>query len=231
MRAMILAAGRGSRLSPLTDKTPKPLIKVAGKTLIEHQIAAIKKAGINEIVINTGWLGQMIMDYLGNGSRYGVQLEYSIEPIEGLETGGGIYQALTLLGSMPFLLCNADIYHAINLKEFISFSQKNSQAALVQLLLVEKPDYAESGDFELQNDLVHLKSSSGRQSYTYSGIGVYSQDLFEHSEPGFYSVVPLLKKAITQKKVNGFYDSAPWFDAGTKERLAAIEEFINGFSQ
>ena len=231
MRAMILAAGRGSRLSPLTDKTPKPLIKVAGETLIEYQIAAIKKAGISEIVINTGWLGQKIMDYLGTGSRYGVRLEYSVEPSDGLETGGGIYQALPLLGSQPFLLCNADIYHVINLKEFINFAQAYSQKTFAQLLLVDKPVYAESGDFELHKDLVLLKSQPSNKSFTYSGIGIYSQDLFIHSKAGFYSVVPLLKKAITQKKVNGFYTSAPWFDAGTKARLDSIEKFIKSNSQ
>ena len=226
MRAMILAAGRGSRLGPLTNDTPKPLIKVAGKTLIEHQILAIKKAGIDEIVINTGWLGQNILDYLGNGSRYDVQLEYSIEPSEGLETGGGIYQALTLLGSKPFLLCNADIYHTIDLQKFIEFGSHNLNTAFAQLLLVDKPSYAQSGDFELENDLVFLKGETANQTYTYSGIGIYSQALFENSKAGFYSVVPLLKKAITQKRVNGFYSAAPWFDAGTQERLAVIEEFI-----
>lgn len=225
MRAMILAAGRGSRLAPLTDHTPKPLIKVAGKALIEHQISAIKKAGINDIVINTGWLGQKIMDFLGTGSRHGVQLEYSVEPSLGLETGGGIYQALALLGSDPFLLCNADIYHKIDLREFIDFFHQHSSKTLAQLLLVDKPDYADSGDFELHDGLVLLAENSKHQSYTYSGIGIYNKNLFKNSTAGFYSVVPLLKKAITQKRVNGFYSSMPWFDAGTQDRLETIEKF------
>ena len=231
MRAMILAAGRGSRLGPLTDKTPKPLIKVANTTLIEHQIAVIKLAGISEIVINTGWLGQKIMDYLGNGSRYGVRLEYSVEPSSGLETGGGIYQALALLGSEPFLLCNADIYHKIDLKEFINFFQQQSGNNSVQLLLVDKPTYTVSGDFALKGELVIAKEKDESKNYTYSGVGIYSMELFTESQAGFYSVVPLLKKAITQKRVNGFYSSAPWFDAGTEERLGVIEEFIKNFTQ
>ena len=231
MRAMILAAGRGSRLGPLTDKTPKPLIKVANTRLIEHQIAAIKLAGISEIVINTGWLGQKIMDHLGNGSRYGVRLEYSVEPSGGLETGGGIYQALALLGAEPFLLCNADIYHNIDLKEFTDFFHQHSCNASAQLLLVDKPEYAESGDFALQDELVLLKDNNALKSYTYSGIGIYSMKLFTESQAGFYSVVPLLKKAISQKRVNGFYSSAPWFDAGTEERLDLIEKYIKNLSQ
>ena len=222
---MILAAGRGSRLAPLTDHTPKPLIEVAGKTLIEHQITAIKKAGINDIVINIGWLGQQIMDFLGTGSRYGVQLEYSVEPSAGLETGGGMYQALALLCSDPFLLCNADIYHRIDLSDFIKFFHKHSSNALAQLLLVDKPDYAESGDFELKDGLLLMTENSMNKSYTYSGIGIYNKDLFKTSKAGFYSVVPLLKKAITQKRVNGFYSSMPWFDAGTQDRLETIEQF------
>lgn len=231
MRAMILAAGRGSRLAPLTNNTPKPLIKVAEKTLIEYQIAAIKRAGISEIVINTGWLGQNIMDFLGNGSRYGVRLEYSVEPSGGLETGGGIYQALALLGAEPFLLCNADIYHNIDLKEFTDFFHQHSCNASAQLLLVDKPEYAESGDFALQDELVLIKDENDNENYTYSGIGIYSMDLFSESQAGFYSVVPLLKKAITQKRVNGFYSSAHWFDAGTEERLDLIEQFIQTFTQ
>jgi len=230
MRAMILAAGRGSRLAPLTDTTPKPLIQVAGQALIEYQILAIKEAGISEIVINTGWLGQKISDYLGNGNRYGVSIEYSIEPSNGLETGGGIYQALPLLGPEPFLLCNADIYHRLNLKAFIDFYFLHSNNSLAQLLLVTKPGYAKSGDFCLNQKLVQEVNNSSSVSYTYSGIGIYTQGLFKESSAGNYSVVPLLKKAITQERVNGFYSEAAWFDAGTVERLNTIEHFIQAFN-
>lgn len=232
MRAMILAAGRGSRLSPITDSRPKPLVHVAGRALIEYQIEAIRKVGIKEIVINTGWLGQKLIDYLGTGRRYHVDFEYSVEPQEGLETGGGMLQALPLLGEKPFLIVNADIYHRMPLQELTKHFESLDKNQLVHLLLTSNPEDNPLGDFGLNGDVLNEKESAKNSSlasktYTYSGMGIYHPELFADSQAGTFSVVPLIKKAIKERRAYGFYSSAAWFDAGTVERLKRIEEFIS----
>lgn len=231
MRAMILAAGRGQRLSPLTDTTPKPLIKVGGEALIEHQLSALRTAGFCEVVINTGWLGQQLIEYLGQGSRYGLRIEYSIEPQTGLETGGGIYQALPLLGEQPFLVVNADIFHQIPFAGLRNQAELMSKQTLVHLLLVNNPDYHLEGDFCLDNNMLKEKKKDqslglGQQTFTYSGIGIYRPELFRDSSAGSFSSVPLIRSAITASKATGEFVDAAWFDAGTTERLETIERFI-----
>lgn len=228
MRAMILAAGRGQRLSPLTDTKPKPLIEVAGQRLIEYQLSALKKAGIVDVVINTGWLGQQIIDELGLGSRYGLNIEYSIEPQVGLETGGGIFQALALLGKQPFMVLNADVYHEIPLEHLVAKALNMSVDTLVHLLMVKNPTYHLKGDFSLQDGFVVEKQDNGdkAKTLTYSGIGVYRPELFANSTAGCFSSVPLIRRAIKSRQVTGEHTSSAWFDAGTNERIKTIEDFI-----
>jgi MurNAc alpha-1-phosphate uridylyltransferase len=232
---MILAAGRGQRLSPLTDSAPKPLIKVGGKSLIEHQLIRLKSAGFHEVVINTGWLGQHIINSIGNGSRYGLHIEYSIEPEEGLETGGGIYQALPLLGDKPFIVVNADIYHDIPLEDLRLNGNALLKRNLLHLVLVENPEYHPQGDFCLDGCDLKMKSAktssthglaNQHQTYTFSGIGLYRTELFATCDPGKFSSVPLIHSAIKDEVATGEYSRAAWFDAGTQERLEKIESFI-----
>ncbi|MBT8141430.1 MAG: nucleotidyltransferase family protein [Gammaproteobacteria bacterium] len=231
MRAMILAAGRGVRLSPLTDTKPKPLIRVGEKCLIEYQIEALHKAGIQDIVINTGWLGQQLIDHLGSGSRYKVNLEYSIEPESGLETGGGIYQALPLLGNKPFIVVNADIFHQFDLE---GLGHDLDADTLAHLVLVENPSFNPGGDFCMLENKVFLKDPAlpdshdhaDKKSYTFSGIGVYRPELFIELRPGKFPLAPLLKAAIRRARVTGEFTAARWFDAGTESRIAEIERFI-----
>lgn len=235
MRAMILAAGRGQRLSPLTDSTPKPLIKVGGKFLIEHQLARLKSAGFHEVVINTGWLGQKLIESLGNGSRYGLHIEYSIEPEHGLETGGGIHQALPLLGDKPFIVVNADIYHDIPLDDLRINGCDLLKRNLVHLVLVENPDYHPQGDFCLDGKSLKMRPAvtlnsqtltNQKQTYTFSGIGLYRPELFATCGSGKFSSVPLIHSAINNELATGEFTQAVWFDAGTQERLEKIENFI-----
>ena len=232
---MILAAGRGQRLSPLTDSTPKPLIKVGGKSLIEHQLARLKSAGFHEVVINTGWLGQKLIESIGNGSRHGLHIEYSIEPEQGLETGGGIYQALPLLGDKPFIVVNADIYHDIPLDDLRINGCDLLKRNLVHLVLVENPDYHPQGDFCLDGKILKKKPTAGLNSeglgnqehtYTFSGIGLYRPELFAECIPGKFSSVPLIYSAIKNELASGELSQAAWFDAGTQKRLEKIERFI-----
>jgi MurNAc alpha-1-phosphate uridylyltransferase len=236
MRAMILAAGRGQRLSPLTDTQPKPLIKVGDRTLIEHQLSGLKRAGISEVVINTGWLGQQLIEKLGCGKRYGLQIEYSIEPQAGLETGGGIYQALPLLGNAPFLIVNADIFHTLNLKEVVDSSQAFLDNSLAHLVLVENPSYHPEGDFCIEDHLIKNKSNGlpntrgqnkANKTYTYTGIGMFKPELFINEMAGRFALAPLLKKEIKQGKISGDVTLSNWFDAGTRQRIAQIEKFIS----
>ena len=225
---MILAAGRGQRLSPLTDTIPKPLIEVAGRTLIEYQLSALKKAGVRDVVINTGWLGQKIIKALGNGARYGVRIEYSVEPQSGLETGGGIFQALPLLGKEPFLVVNADIYHQIPLEGLIETAKSLADNTLVHLLMVENPEYHPNGDFVLQDGYVLEKQDRDvtTKTLTYSGIGIYRPELFVNCSAGSFSSVPHIRSAIKTKQVSGEHTTCAWFDAGTIERIKTIENFI-----
>ena len=176
MKAMILAAGRGERLRPLTDETPNPLIKVAGKSLIEYHIDNLASAGIKDIIINTAWLAEKIHQQLGDGSNYGVTIQYSDEGTA-METAGGIINALPLLGDEPFLVVNGDICCDFD------FSSLDTLKDGIQahLILVENPDHNPEGDFSLQDELV---KNTGETMYTFSGIGIYSTDFF--NETGYF---------------------------------------------
>jgi MurNAc alpha-1-phosphate uridylyltransferase len=214
MKAMLLAAGRGERMRPLTDHTPKPLLRVAGHTLIEHHIQALARAGIRELVINHAYLGEQLIAALGDGSDYGVHIDYSAEPPGALETGGGIFSALPMLGEAPFLVVNADIW-----TDFDFAILPRQPECLAHLVLVDNPAHHPHGDFALENGRVH---TDGPARLTFSGIGVYRPALFAGSPGGAFPLAPLLRRAMAAGQVSGEHHTGAWFDIGTPERLAAV---------
>ena len=215
MRAMVLAAGRGERMRPLTDTTPKPLLEVGGKALIEYHLAALQQAGVNDVVINHAWLGQQIESRLGNGDRYGLRIEYSPEIPEALETAGGIIQALARLGTDPFIVINGDIWCDYPLQRL-----PHHPEGLAYLVMVDNPPHNPQGDFCLRNGSLQAE---GESKLTYSGIGVYHPQLFAGLEPGIRSLAPLLKKAMASNQVKGEHYRGRWYDIGTPERLAELD--------
>ncbi len=215
---MILAAGRGERMRPLTDKTPKPLLKVAGQCLIEYHIKHLVAAGFSEIVINHAYLGEQIERTLGDGQRYGAELHYSAEGVA-LETGGGIFKALPLLGKAPFLVINGDVwcdYPFKNLRNILT-------TELVHLILVNNPEHNPKGDFCLVNNRVNNESEP---RLTYSGIGVYHPDLFKDCKAGRFQLAPLLINAMKTGQVSGEHYKGQWIDIGTPERLEHLEQIL-----
>lgn len=223
MKAMILAAGRGERMRPLSDTVPKPLLKVGDKTLIEHHLYALAKAGFEDVVINVSYHPNSFVYLLKDGSQYGLRIHFSFEPEEGgLETGGGIYKALQFLGDDPFLVINADIltdYNFINLKNKFS----KDEGVLAHIVLIKNPAHNLEGDFCLIESKVFLQ---GEPRYTLAGIHVYHPALFKNCTPGKFSVVPLLHDAIRAGKVSGEYFNGTWFDVGTVERLNEINHLL-----
>ncbi|MFQ5634750.1 MAG: N-acetylmuramate alpha-1-phosphate uridylyltransferase MurU [Gammaproteobacteria bacterium] len=218
MKAMILAAGRGERMRPMTDTTPKPLLKVGGRTLIEHHIAALARAGVDDLVINLAWQGGSIRDFIGNGAKYGVKIAYSEEPAGALETGGGIRQALPLLGTEPFWVVNGDVYC-----EFDYAERRLAERCSGHLVLVPNPAHNRAGDFGLDGDLV---VESSPDSLTYSGIAVLSPGLFAGSPPGRVPLAPLLIDAVRRAAVTGEVFRGRWVDVGTPARLAALDRAL-----
>jgi len=212
---MILAAGRGKRLRPLTDSIPKALIEVHGQSLLERHLVKIRDAGISDVVINLGWKGKQIQDRLGSGSRFGLNIEFSDEGDNVLETGGGVFNALHLLGDDTFLVINADIFSDMpipknNLPEF----------CLGHLVLVPSPAYCDSGDFEL----VEGKVQNGKfPKLTFSGVAQYRAEFFNGCNQGRFSIVPLLRKFADAGKLNGSLYEGFWADVGTPERLAIFK--------
>lgn len=219
MRAMILAAGRGERLRPLTDTLPKPLIEVGGKPLIEHHLERLSAAGFQDIVINQGHLGHLLPEHLGNGERWNVRIHWSVEPPEALETGGGIFQALPLLGSGPFLLVNGDIFTDYPLARL-----RNIKCDQAHLVLVPNPEHNPNGDFSLQGARVR---SEGPNLSTFSGLAVYHPRLLADCVAGRYSIVPILRKAMDNSLVTGELYRGKWMDIGNLERLQALRETLD----
>ncbi len=219
MRAMILAAGRGERLRPLTDSLPKPLLPAGGKALIEYHLERLAAAGFQDIVINQGHLGHLLPEQLGQGERWGVRIHWSLEPADALETGGGIFQALPLLGNGPFLLVNGDIFTDYPLARLRAV--KCDQAHLV---LVPNPPHNEKGDFLLQGARIRNPQIQGsaENCHTFSGLAVYHPSLFVNSKPGRYSIVPLLRKTVDASLVTGELYRGLWQDIGNLERLEAL---------
>ena len=225
---MILAAGRGERMRPLTDTLPKPLLKAGAYTLIEYQLKNLAHAGFADIVINHAYLGAMIENALGKGERYGVNIQYSAEE-KVLETAGGIANALPLLTNesdmLPFVVVNADIYCAMDYAVLLPTLNKmysGEHQALAHLILVDNPSHHEGGDFVLSGDQVML---TGGNKLTFSGIGIYQPQLFNTTTPGMAAkLAPLLRQAMLEGKVSGEHFSGQWVDVGTPQRLEALDK-------
>jgi MurNAc alpha-1-phosphate uridylyltransferase len=216
MRAMILAAGRGERLRPLTDALPKPLVDVGGKPLIEYHLENLAGAGFREVVINQGHLGDMLPRALGDGSRWGINIHWSDEQPEALETGGGIFQALPHLGSAPFLVLNGDVW-----TDYPFSRLRAVKCDRAHLVMVPNPEHNPRGDFSLEGARIR---EQGSNPLTFSGIGVYNPRLFEACVAGKFSVVPLLRSAMQKHLVTGEEFCGGWNDIGTLERLEAARK-------
>ena len=215
---MLLAAGRGERMRPLTDATPKPLLTVAGQPLIAWHLARLAAAGIREVVINTSWLGEQIPAALGDGSRWGVAIRYSPEPWPALETGGGIHQALPLLGPEPFLLVNGDVFADVDFAAL-----RLAQGNLGHLVLVPNPPHHVKGDFGLQGSRI---VADGGEMLTFSGLSILHPALFADCQPGRFPLAPLLRAARDAGRLGGQRHDGLWIDVGTPERLADLDAFL-----
>ena len=216
MKVMILAAGRGERMRPLTDHTPKPLLRVGEETIIEHTINQLVSAGFNDIIINHAYLGELIEEYLGNGRRYGATISYSPEGTQGLETAGGIINALPLLGEDVFLVVNGDIATNFPFAEL-----KNITVDLAHIVLVDNPEHHRLGDFCL--DMLAKVSLNCAEKFTFSGIGLYHPELFSNIPRGSRKLGHLLREAILNQRVSGQHFSGFWMDIGTPERLQELD--------
>lgn len=220
MKAMILAAGRGERMRPLTDTLPKPLLAVAGKSLIEYHIEALVKAGITEIVINYAWLGEKIVAQLGDGSRYGAQILYSKEE-QALETAGGIIKALELLGDEAFTVVNGDIFTDYSFINRPILSAHNS----AHLIMVPNPEHYLQGDFYCHNHLLSAQEDKSKgQRFTFSGIAYYKPEFFKNIAAGRQALAPLLRSAMSKQGVCGEIYKGLWCDIGTPQRLAEVNK-------
>ena len=217
MKAMILAAGRGRRLRPLTDHQPKSLIKVGGKPLIEWHLRALAGAGFEQVVINLAWHGEQIREQIGEGSALGIPVSYSDEGDHALDTGGGIHQALPLLGDAPFAVLNADVFTDYPFQRL-----RQCQPDGAHLVMVPNPEHNPQGDFALNGDQV---CASGESRYTFAGIGVYHPSLFENHAPGEYRLTEVLSPAMAEGQVTGELYEGLWIDVGTPERLAQARAY------
>jgi N-acetyl-alpha-D-muramate 1-phosphate uridylyltransferase len=215
MRAMLLAAGRGERMRPITDALAKPLVRVGGKPLIAWHLAALARAGIREVVINLSWLAEQIQAALGDGSAFGVHIRWSEEGPVALETGGGILRALPLLGPAPFLVVNADIWTDIDFGHLAL-----EPDAHAHLVLIPNPPHHPRGDFGLEEDRVVRRDS---ERFTYSGVGLYRPEFFAGCTPGRFPLLPLLNRAIDAGRLRGELHRGEWCDVGTPERLAGLD--------
>jgi MurNAc alpha-1-phosphate uridylyltransferase len=222
---MILAAGRGERMRPLTDSIPKPLLPVAGKPLILWLIEKLVVAGVSEIVINISHLGAMIESMLGDGRQYGARIAYSREP-EALETAGGIALALPLLGSTPFLAVNGDVFTDFDFRHLAPAPVGlSSTEFLAHLVLVDNPRHHPTGDFCLHQDRVAME---GGRRLTFSGIGIYHPALFAPVAPGSkHQLAALLREPMAHGRVSGEHHRGQWFDVGTPERLATLDRMLS----
>jgi MurNAc alpha-1-phosphate uridylyltransferase len=212
--AMVLAAGRGERLRPLTETTPKALVEVRGRSLLERHLDTLAAAGIETVVINLGWLGDRIAERVGSGRDYGLNVIYSPEGENILETGGGIHRALPLLGSDPFLVVNADVYTDMPLPP-----AELAPPDAGHLVLVPRPSHKDHGDFDLRDGRIR---ESADAAYTFSGVAVYRPEFFADCEPGRFPLAPMLKSAARQDRLAGSLYEGLWEDVGTPQRLTEL---------
>lgn len=227
MKAMILAAGRGTRMAPLTDTCPKPLIPLCGKPLIIHHLEKLAAAGITDIVINHAWLGEQLEQTLGNGSSWGIKIQYSPEN-EALETGGGVYQALPLLGEDAFLLINGDVWTNWDYSEVMNTSLQEGE--LGHLWLIDNPAHNPQGDFCLGEGKVLDTALLNETALTFSGISLLSPQLWAECTSGAYPLAPMLRSAMLQQQITGSKLNADWVDVGTPQRLSDLEQRLCGDS-
>ena len=213
---MILAAGRGERMRPLSDAVPKPLLEAGGKPLIVHLIEGLVRAGLSDLVINHSHLGEQIEKYLADGGRYGARIAYSHEAGGGLETGGGIFKALSLINTDPFVVINGDIW-----TDFPFDRLPTRLKGLAHLVLVDNPPQHSQGDFALQDGQVRVE---GAPRLTFSGIGVYARGLFADCQPGKFPLAPLLRAAMAHAQVSGEHYTGQWRDVGTPQRLNELDQ-------
>ena len=218
MRAMILAAGRGERMRPLTDTTPKPMLTVAGKPLVQWHVEALAAAGIQEIVINLAWLGEQIRDHLADGRRWDVNIEYSLEA-QALETGGGVFQALPLLGEEPFVLLSADVWTDYPLTRLRTLPSAQDMAHFV---LVPNPDFHPRGDFALQAGRIGTEG----ERLTYGNVGVFRPAFFAGCQPGRFALAPLMHRWVERGQVSGECHRGAWHNLGTPAQLRALNQTL-----
>ena len=216
MIAMLLAAGRGERLRPITETVPKALVEVQGESLLERHLAALQDAGVETVVINLGWLGDEIAARVGSGSRYGLNVVYSPEGDDILETGGGIQRALPMLGAGPFLVVNADIYTDM---PFAAIDLDPED--LGHLVLVPTPEHKSEGDFTLLDGRVR---NAATPDLTFSGVAVYRPEFFADCSPGRFPLAPMLRNAADADRLSGSVYTGLWQDVGTPERLAVLNQ-------
>lgn len=227
-QAMILAAGKGTRLRPLTLSTPKPLVEVGAQPLIVWHIKALQAVGITDITINASWLAEKLMATLGDGSQYGVTLHWSVEDDEPLETAGGIYQALATgqLKDEPFILVNSDVWSTYDFAPLTEYQLGADQKA--HLLLIDNPDHNNSGDFAINSGLASEQPIGDKDKYTFAGISVISPRLLDGLVTGQPApLAPLLKQAMLKFQVTAEVITDDWIDVGTPERLAQVNDFLN----
>ena len=213
-----MAAGRGERMRPITDTLPKPLVPVAGKPLIGYHLERLAAAGVREVVINLSWLGDLIRSTLRDGADYGLSISYSEEGPVPLETGGGIFKALPLLGPGPFLVVNGDTWSDIDCGHLAL-----EDGAHARIVLVPNPTHNTRGDFGLEGDVVVDREVD---RFTYSGVGVYRSEFFHGCSPGRFPMLPLMKRAISSRLLRGELHRGEWCDVGTPERLATLDADI-----
>jgi len=225
--ALIFAAGRGERMRPLSDATPKPLLRVGGKALIEWHLERLAGAGVRKVVINTSHLAAQFAAALGDGSRWNLRIAYSYEGPEPLETGGGMLRALPLLGAAPFIAVNGDIW-----TDFDFSTLPQSPGGLAHLVVVDNPPHHPRGDFllrggVLEDDSEELAATRGSGvRLTFAGIGVYRPELLDGQAPGKYSIVPLLRAAMRTGRVSGEHFRGRWSDVGTSQRLDDLDRAL-----
>ncbi|MFW2374406.1 MAG: N-acetylmuramate alpha-1-phosphate uridylyltransferase MurU [Gammaproteobacteria bacterium] len=215
MKAMILAAGRGERMRPLTDHTPKPLLQIGPHRLIEYHLHHLAKSGFKDVVINVAWQGQQIIETLGDGSAYGLNIQYSNEGQQALETGGGIVNALPLLGEEPFLVINADIWTDFPLG---SINDK-PLSGLAHLILIPNPLHNPEGDFTINKGFLGLE---GTERYTFSGIAIYHRDFFKGQSANKFPLAPLFRDYAQRQLITAELYNGQWMDIGTRDRLNVL---------
>jgi MurNAc alpha-1-phosphate uridylyltransferase len=215
---MILAAGRGERMRPLTDRTPKPLLPVGGKALIEYHVEKLAAAGIDRIVVNLAWKGAMLREGLGDGTRFGVRIEYSDEGEEALETGGGIFRALPSLGTAPFLVVSGDIWSDF---DYASLVRRPAPDDVAHFVLAPNPEFHQRGDFGLQGERL---VDTAQERYTYANIGAFRPEFFEGCTDSRFPLAPLMFEWIRRGRVSGELYTGPWRNLGTPAQLQALDD-------